>query len=150
MDADETMLGRARKKAVDSGLAIAFDHGLADALPYPDASFEVALSSLVFHHLSTEAKRGSFAELFRCLKPGGRLHVADWGGARGWLDRALFLPVRLLDGFETTADNIRGRLPGLMAEAGFYDVHEDGRVATPLGVISLYRARKPATDHQGG
>lgn len=150
IDADRTMLARAERKAEASRLAVAFDCGSAERLPYAEETFDAVVSSLFFHHLTTAAKRATFAEMLRCLKPGGRLHVADWGGARGWTERALFLPVRLLDGFATTADNIRGRLPGLMAEAGFSGVVESTRVATPLGALAIYRAGKPATENQGG
>ncbi len=76
------------------------------------------------------------------LKPGGELHVADWGRARSALARVLFIPVQLLDGFETTGDNVHGMLPELMATAGFEQVDETGFVATMFGTISLYSARK--------
>jgi len=56
------------------------------------------------------------------LKPGGELHVADWRKAQTMMQRLLFLSVQLLDGFETTADNVRGLLPEIIAEAGFLDV----------------------------
>src|SRR4051812_10732990 len=35
LDADPAILARARAKAADAGLDVAFDEGLADALPYP-------------------------------------------------------------------------------------------------------------------
>jgi ubiquinone/menaquinone biosynthesis C-methylase UbiE len=77
------------------------------------------------------------------LKPGGELHVADWGKARDPLMRTAFLGIQLLDGFTTTADNVHDRLPKFMREAGFAEVEETQRYATMLGTISLYRASKP-------
>jgi len=150
IDADGAMLSRAEGKARDSLLEVAFERALSNDLPYPAETFNVVLSSLFFHHLTREAKRKTFEEMLRCLVGGGRIHVADWGGARSWVDRVCFLPVRILDGFETTADNISGHLPELMTEAGFAEVSETRRVRTPLGIISLYRARKPSPDNQGG
>ncbi len=45
---------------------------------------------------------------------------------------------------EEAADNVRGLIPGLLAEAGFDPAQEVGHVATLLGPLSLYRAVKPA------
>lgn len=80
------------------------------------------------------------------MRPGGVLHVADWGQAANPLMRVLFYLVQLLDGFKTTADNVAGRLPQFMRECGFVDVAETRRFATPLGTISLYRAFVPTDD----
>jgi hypothetical protein len=48
--------------------------------------------------------------------------------------------VQLLDGFETTEDSVRGRLPSLMREAGFTEVAETHRERTVFGTLSLFRA----------
>ena len=50
--------------------------------------------------------------MHRVLHPAGELHVADWGRAGGLVSRAAFLAVQLLDGFDTTSDNVAGMLPG--------------------------------------
>jgi len=69
--------------------------------------------------------------------------VADWGRAPGLVMRAAFLTVQLLDGFSTTADNVRGRLPEYMTSAGFRSVQETGRHSTVFGSLSFYRAIRP-------
>ncbi len=143
VDGDAEILERARAKAAQAGVELCFDHALSHRLPYADASFDGVLSSLFFHHLDRAAKHATLREVQRVLKPGGRLHVADWGRAANPLMRALFFLVQLLDGFETTQDNVAGLLPAFMAECGFMDVSETRRFATPLGTISLYHARKP-------
>ena len=38
------------------------------------------LSSLMFHHLDEDTKRSALAEVKRVLKPGGSLHLMDFGG----------------------------------------------------------------------
>ncbi len=46
-------------------------------LPYADASFDVVLSSLVIHNLKAEGRELAVKELWRVLKPGGTLLIAD-------------------------------------------------------------------------
>jgi hypothetical protein len=83
--------------------------------------------------------------MLRALKPGGELHIADWGRPHDPIMRFAFLGVQLLDGFATTADNVRGKLPEYMARAGFVGVAETQRLRTPFGTIALYRARHPVS-----
>jgi len=48
------------------------------ALPFPDASFDVVVSSLAIHNItSNDDRRQAIAEGFRVLKPRGRLIIAD-------------------------------------------------------------------------
>ena len=116
--------------------------GLSTDLPFPEASFDVVLSSLFFHHLTRPEKRRTLAEVRRVLKPGGSLHVADWGRPGDPLMAMLFLVVRTFDGFAVTADNARGALPELFEEAGFEAVRERRRLRTTLGTIALFSARR--------
>jgi ubiquinone/menaquinone biosynthesis C-methylase UbiE len=80
----------------------------------------------------------------RVLKPGGRLHVADWGKPGDPLMAALSLSIRAFDGFEVTAENLRGALPSLFGQAGLQDAQERRRLRTTLGTLALYSAQKPA------
>ena len=56
--------------------------------------------------------------------------------------RLAFLPVQVLDGFETTTDNVKGRLPELCRRAGFQDVQQKSCVRTLFGTLSFYQATK--------
>lgn len=70
------MLERARRNLAAAGLANAeFVEGGAEALPFPDASFDVVISSGVFNLVVD--KRQALGEAFRVLRPGGRLQFAD-------------------------------------------------------------------------
>jgi ubiquinone/menaquinone biosynthesis C-methylase UbiE len=142
IDGDEAMLEIARRKTRAADADIQFNQGLSFALPYPECHFDRITSSLFFHHLTWPDKVRTAAELHRVLRPGGELHVADWGRATGLLMRAAFLGVQLLDGFANTRDNVAGRLPELFAGAGFHDVVATRTFTTALGTISLYRAVK--------
>lgn len=141
VDPDPEALAIARRKGEAAGLRVSFREGRAEAPPFPAGSCDRVVMSLVLHHLRTGAKLQALARARALLRPGGRLHVADWGKPRTLLFRAAFLPVQLLDGVETTADNVHGLLPDLMRNAGFAVVEETARYATALGVISLFRAR---------
>ncbi|WP_242393230.1 class I SAM-dependent methyltransferase, partial [Anaeromyxobacter oryzisoli] len=51
VDPDPDMLAQAEPKLRAAGVAAELLRGSADALPFPDGSFDVVVSSLMFHHL---------------------------------------------------------------------------------------------------
>ena len=142
LDGDPAILVRARRKAKLHGLAMHFAEGMSVRLPYPDQYFDSVLSSLFFHHLGAEAKRQTLGEILRVLKPGGQLHIGDWGAAQDPLMRAAFLLIQCFDGFATTRDHVAGRLPAMVAQAGFDDVRIDRRFRTMLGTMEIVRSRR--------
>jgi SAM-dependent methyltransferase len=137
VDGDPAILARARAKAGDR---IKFDVGLSTELPYDDASFDVVLSTLFFHHLSDTAKLRSAQEVRRILRPGGRLVLGDIGRPQDPLMRVGALSVQLLDGFETTSGNVAGRVPDILREAGLQDVRVTDRMRAPVGTIEILTA----------
>ncbi len=144
LDADPEMLDRAIRKAREAGLEIRFDQGLGSELPYPDSHFDRILSTLFFHHLRPGDKGPTVAEVVRVLKPGGELHVADWGLPSDPLMRLLSLQIRFGDGDGPTRENLSGLLPGVFGRGGLEDVAETDRLRTPFGTLALYRARRAA------
>jgi ubiquinone/menaquinone biosynthesis C-methylase UbiE len=145
LDPDSDALARARRKSN----APLFIEGFADRLPqHPDlalASFDKIATSLMFHHLTREGKRGALASAMTLLKPGGTLHIADWAEARDWPQRIRFLTIQMLDGFETTADSIHGLLPFLIREAGFENLVETAYARTRYGPFAFWTARRPGS-----
>lgn len=138
LDGDPAMLNRARTKANRAGVQINFDEGWSDALPYPAESFDCVVSSLFFHHLTRAAKQRTLAEVQRVLKPGGALYVADWGAPYNALMRLASYGITFLDGALTTADNINGLLPSLLASAGLLEVQEGQHFNTCFGTLRLH------------
>lgn len=137
LDPDPQALARASKKAARASASVQFEQGFADALPYPDASFDRVFSSFMFHHLEAETKEKALREVRRVLKPGGSLHLLDFGGpkkdSRGILARLFHSHHRLKDNFD---DGIIA----FMRRAGLAAPKELSHRATLFGPIAYYEA----------
>lgn len=143
VDVDPAVLAIASRKARSADIDVRFDRAPSYNLPYPAANFDRVVSSLFFHHLVWQDKMRTARELLRVLKPGGELHVADWGRPTNIVMRGLFLMIQCLDGFDTTRDNAAGKLITLFEQAGFIDVAEQRTFSTIYGTMALYRAVRP-------
>jgi ubiquinone/menaquinone biosynthesis C-methylase UbiE len=139
IDPDPKALARARRKAARAAVDIDFDQGFADALPYPEASFDRVFSSFMFHHLEAGEKGKTLREVRRVLKPGGSLHLLDFGGpgsvGGGVLSRWVHL----------SHDNAEDRVLSLMREAELADPRTVGHGAMFLGHLAYayYQASVP-------
>lgn len=114
-DAAPEMIEKAREKAANAGLQVDFQPGLVEAIHFPDASLDVVLSSFMLHHLPGELKQRAFAEIYRVLKPGGRLLVVDFEPPKGGVSRHVL--TFMLGRGMMMIDNTR--VPPLLAAAGF-------------------------------
>ncbi|MBI3941767.1 MAG: methyltransferase domain-containing protein [Chloroflexi bacterium] len=139
LDGDPQVLGIARAKTARTGISVGFVRGLAFHLPYPDAAFDRVLSSLVFHHLTTDNKMRTLRECLRVLKSGGELHIADFGKP---FNAYTNLVAPVMKKAEEASANVQGLLPQMMLESGFAQVEEPAHYPTLFGGLSLYRARK--------
>lgn len=129
-DIDPAMIAIAERKA--QGKDITFIEASADALPLPPASADIVVSSLVFHHLPTEVKRGAFREVKRLLKPGGQLLLCDFARAES---SPLPLWLRTLARFEGEA---LPQLQGQLLELGLDEGMAGITLWTAYGCVSLH------------
>jgi ubiquinone/menaquinone biosynthesis C-methylase UbiE len=78
VDASPDMIALATRKATRAGAAVTFRPGTAERLPFPDASFDVVMATLMLHHLPASIRRDFAREALRVLEPGGRILLVDF------------------------------------------------------------------------
>jgi ubiquinone/menaquinone biosynthesis C-methylase UbiE len=81
IDPSREMIARADKKARKAGVEVVFKNGIAQALPFPDAQFDAALSTVMLHHLPRQGRQQCVCEMRRVLKPGGRVLTVDFSAS---------------------------------------------------------------------
>jgi ubiquinone/menaquinone biosynthesis C-methylase UbiE len=138
VDAAVAMIAVARRKggAIPN---LSFDAALAEKLPYPDDSFDCAVSTFFFHHVEFALKQKALAEMHRVLKPGGRAVIVDvdvpdslFGKLCAWSGYLLFRQ-------EEIRENIRGRLREALHGSDFDSVR---LVSRHNGYISIFHLQK--------
>jgi ubiquinone/menaquinone biosynthesis C-methylase UbiE len=131
IDPAPEMIAVARKKGLQKNLEIDFRVGVIEALPFPDASLDVVTSSLMMHHLPEDLKLRGLAEIYRVLKPGGRLLIADFMRPTGSFLNHLFIAFtrhqRLQSGVED--------LQELLKTAGFSQITQPKETILLIGFV---------------
>ncbi len=70
------LLERGRERAAAEGLAVTFREGDAESIPFPDASFDIVLSTVGVMFAPDQERTAG--ELLRVCRPGGRIGLANW------------------------------------------------------------------------
>lgn len=138
IDIDSKIIEIAKQKISDAKAKIEiikYDGGI---LPLPDKSIDRIITSLVIHHLTTQQKLLAFSEFKRVLKPDGQVHIADWGKASNLLMRLMFNIVQWLDGYKTTNDNVKGKIPSILKQSGFCNITISQKFNTVLGTVEIF------------
>ena len=127
-----------RARQMTSNRVCEFAEGVAEDVQAPDSSCDVVVSSLAIHHLAEASRPAAFAEMWRVLRPGGRVLVAEF---RPPTNRFALLLTRPFASANMQHNPIQ-QLPGLIRAAGFDQVRTDD--LRPW--IHVITAHKPA-DH---
>lgn len=139
MDISEKMLARARRRAERFSARVKLDLGDAQALSYPDASFDVVVATFLFCSVPDPVL--GLEEARRVLKPGGQLllleHVLSRRpGLRRVMQWLAPIPFRIWGAHidRDTVDNVR--------RAGFVDVVDTN---LSLDVVKRIEAKAPCS-----
>jgi ubiquinone/menaquinone biosynthesis C-methylase UbiE len=143
VDFSPAMLAQARARARQLGRPVELVEGDAQALDFPDSSFDTVLST--FSLCSIPDDRQAVAEMRRVLRPGGRLLLADhvassagWARAVQWLLELVTVPI---------GEEHFLRRPATYLPAAGFEVERQERFK--LGIVERLAARKPATSPAG-
>lgn len=130
IDASPEMIEVARTQAAREKLKIEFRLEPIEHLTCADNSVDVVLSSLMMHHLPQDLKRAGLAEIYRVLKPDGRIVIVDMKRASGALEH-------VMSHLMAHGGMTRGvqDLPALMQEAGFVELELRSARMPMLGLV---------------
>jgi ubiquinone/menaquinone biosynthesis C-methylase UbiE len=118
IDPAPEMIAVARKKAARKRLEIDFRMGVIESLPFADASIDVVTSSLMMHHLPESLKVRGLSEIYRVLKTGGRLLIADFVRPTGSFLNHLFIAFTRHQGLKSGIEDLQR----LLKDAGFSQI----------------------------
>lgn len=138
IDPAPEMIAVARKKAARRGLEIDFRVGVIETLPFPDSSIDVVTSSLMMHHLPDDLKARGIAEIYRVLKPGGRLLIADFMRPTGSFLNHLFIAFTRHRGLRTGIEDLQR----ILKDTGFSQVTQSEKSVLIIGFLRAVKELK--------
>ncbi len=134
------MVAYSQQKAADAGLDVKFQLGSINGLPFPDNSFDVTMCSFMIFHMSAETRRTGIAEIYRVLKPQGRLLVVDLAMPAQPFQQAIAKLIIFRGGLE---HDLKELLP-MMEAPGFTDIERAPVNFSILGLSILAYVRGKA------
>jgi len=131
IDPAPEMITVARTKAARKKLEVDFRVGVIEALPFADSSIDVVTSSLMMHHLPEELKVRGLAEIYRVLKPGGGLLIADFMRPTGSFLNHLFIAFTRHQGLKSGIEDLQK----LLKTAGFSQITQLNETILLIGFV---------------
>ncbi|HET6822248.1 MAG TPA: methyltransferase domain-containing protein [Anaerolineales bacterium] len=131
IDPAPEMIAVARKKAARKGLEIDFRMGVIEALPLPNSSMDVVTSSLMMHHLPENLKVRGLAEIYRVLKPSGRLLIADFLRPTGSFLNHLYIAFTRHHGLRAGVEDLQG----ILRNTGFSQIDKLEEKVLTIGFV---------------
>lgn len=119
LDPDKKIIDIAESKLNKLGMEAELAKGFAQSMPFENDSFDVAISTLVFHHIPTQAKKVAIKEIYRVLNERGRFILADFGKPQTLPETVLLNLGSIFDGRKNMEANLKGQLPILLQKEGF-------------------------------
>lgn len=135
IDPAPEMITVARNKAARKSLEIDFRVDVIESLPLGDASIDVVTSSMMMHHLPEDLKARGLAEIYRVLKPGGRLLIADFMRPTGAFLNHLFIAFTRHQGLKSGIEDLQK----LLKDSGFSQIT---KLEEKVLIIGFVRAVK--------
>lgn len=132
LDISQAMLDIAERKTREAGVNFEVKKGAAEEMPVESRSADSAVSSNSLHEF--ENPKNALAEVFRVLKPGGKLFISDFNPAYpGWKARLLWFFTLLAGGKDMASGFWRSRrqsyrleqVIAMCREAGFSEIGAD-------------------------
>jgi ubiquinone/menaquinone biosynthesis C-methylase UbiE len=123
VDLCEAMLRIATRKRRAENLT--YRQGDATALPFPDASFDVACISFALHEMPRSIRERALAEMVRVTVLDGTIAIVDYAPPRDAVERAIGRFVRLYEG-QRYVDFVQSDLGAFLRSAGI-DIREERR-----------------------
>ncbi len=139
VDFSPAMLEQARDRAQGLGRAAELREGDAHALGFPDGAFDTVVCTFSLCAIADD--RQAVAEMWRVLRPGGRLLLADHVAGSAWPTRAVQRLLELVT-IPLGGEHFRRRPLEHVRAQGF---HVERQERFKLGIVERLAARKPAT-----
>lgn len=143
LDPDPKALSQAKRKTERDDFVIQLDRGFSENLPYPDASFDRVFSSFMFHHLETDGKQRTLQEVRRILKPGGSLHLLDFGHSETPHNHKGSFLSHWIHSSNPLKNNSEEQVLSLMSQNGFANPRRISHKNTFFSRIVYYQAYSP-------
>jgi ubiquinone/menaquinone biosynthesis C-methylase UbiE len=134
IDPAAEMIKRASNRARKRGVPATFQVAFAQDLPFADATFDAVACTLALHHVAEDDQLTSVQEMYRVLRPSGRLLIAEFHQGPGRRRRPG--PRWLRHSREDMLDKAHR----LISASGFTDAASG---STNLGWLGKITARKP-------